>query len=861
MYLQKLEILGFKSFALKTTLEFNQKLTAIVGPNGSGKSNVADAIRWVLGEQSVKLLRGKRAEDVIFAGSDRKTRSGMAEVSIFLNNADGSAPIDYSEIVITRRVYRDGQSEYLLNNHPVRLIDINLLLARANFGQKTYSVIGQGMIDSILVSSPADRKEFFEEATGIKQYQIKREQSISKLGATYENLEQAELVLQEITPRLKTLTRQVKRLEKRGELESTLTELQKKYFGWRWAELTRHHEAIQSQYEKINQELENFKLSQQNLETKMSELQKTESLPQAYHDLKKRHDATRLELNKLIKEKTLAAAQDELKYIQKGEGEIAWLKRRREEIISEQTSVHSDLKLVTDTTAELEERLKTASGELDKLATNINLHTDNDSLAPRLKKRLRDLTNKYELWLIQVGRINSINELSQLLPQADNIKQELQTLITELDQSGAGDNWAQVLAQREGVVSEIAGIKAKLVALKDRQTGLNITLAKLNSELKNIDEALSGKGGRSVNDMADQITELEQKISELEKDMANFHQIAESAKQEFFALQNQLTQINQQTHAKENNLHELALSLAKIDTKKEDLEREMSQEIPPELALAIKTHPVSEPVSEGEMAMEIQKIKRQLEVTGGIEPEVVAEYQQTKERHDFLDKQQTDLKQAINSLEKIIQDLDATISKQFMVNFKAINEKFSKYFQVLFAGGRAQLNLQKIEPPKPDEAEVDEAADDAETKSDIDKNLVSQTAKEKFLLQEKLNANLFAGVEVQATPPGKKLSTINALSGGEKALTSIALICAIISHLPSPFVVLDEVDAALDEANSERFAAILDNLSNSTQFITITHNRATMKRSVILYGVTMGDDGISRLLSVKLDKAEEMVSN
>ena len=222
MYLQKLEILGFKSFALKTTLEFNQKLTAIVGPNGSGKSNVADAIRWVLGEQSVKLLRGKRAEDVIFAGSDRKTRSGMAEVSIFLNNADGSAPIDYSEIVITRRVYRDGQSEYLLNNHPVRLIDINLLLARANFGQKTYSVIGQGMIDSILVSSPADRKEFFEEATGIKQYQIKREQSISKLGATYENLEQAELVLQEITPRLKTLTRQVKRLEKRGELDCIL---------------------------------------------------------------------------------------------------------------------------------------------------------------------------------------------------------------------------------------------------------------------------------------------------------------------------------------------------------------------------------------------------------------------------------------------------------------------------------------------------------------------------------------------------------------------------------------------------------------------------------------------------------------
>lgn len=859
MYLQKLEIQGFKSFALKTTLEFNQKLTAIVGPNGSGKSNVADAIRWVLGEQSVKLLRGKKAEDVIFAGSDRKTRSGMAEVSIFLNNEDGATLIDYSEIVITRRVYRDGQSEYLLNNHPVRLIDINLMLARANFGQKTYSVIGQGMIDSILVSSPADRKEFFEEATGIKQYQIKREQSINKLVSTYENLEQAELILAEITPRLKTLTRQVKRLEKREELEGSLSELQKKYFGWRWSDLSNQHNEVQTKYEKINQELSTFKQTQQDLENKMGQMQKTESLPTAYYDLKKRHDTARAELNRLIKAKTLAAAQDELQHIQKGEGEIAWLKRRREEITIEQSAAQNELGLINNTKTELEGRLNKTTTELDHLALSINLQTNKPDLPAQFKKRLETLSNQYERWLGKISHVNSVSELAALLPQGDNIKQEFQILIKELGQNSSNVPWPQMLAQRENTIAEMASVKAKLIANQDRQRNLDQQIQKLTSELKNIDQALSGKDKKSSADIANQISSLEQQISELETNMANFHQIAENTKQQFFTIQNDLKQVNQRAHTKESELHELALSLAKIDTKQEDLDREMSQEIPPELAQAVKNSSSKETINEGEMALEIQKIKHQLEVTGGIEPEVVAEYQQTKERHDFLDNQQSDLKQAIGSLEKVIHDLDQTIAKQFMVNFKAINEKFSKYFQVLFEGGGAQLNLQKLEPKKrPEDEEKDVEGETETTETAVP---ISQAAKEKFLLQEKLNANLFAGVEVQATPPGKKLSTINALSGGEKALTSIALICAIISHLPSPFVVLDEVDAALDEANSERFAAILDNLADSTQFITITHNRATMKRSTILYGVTMGDDGISRLLSVKLDKAEELVKN
>ena len=233
MYLAKLEIQGFKSFAKKTVLEFNHELTAIVGPNGSGKSNVADAIRWVLGEQSLKILRGKKAEDVIFSGTNLKPRMGFAEVSLTLDNSEESSAgsaIDYREVVITRRIYRNGESEYLLNKNKVRLLDIQLLLAKASFGQRNYSIIGQGMIDAILIASPLERKEFFDEATGVRTFQLKRGQARGKLESSAENLKQSEQLIAEIEPRLKSLTRQVKRLEKKSEVETELKAWQKKYY-------------------------------------------------------------------------------------------------------------------------------------------------------------------------------------------------------------------------------------------------------------------------------------------------------------------------------------------------------------------------------------------------------------------------------------------------------------------------------------------------------------------------------------------------------------------------------------------------------------------------------------------------------
>ncbi|HLA26212.1 MAG TPA: AAA family ATPase, partial [Patescibacteria group bacterium] len=237
MQFTKLEIQGFKSFADKTTLEFSHKvsgdkkgITAVVGPNGSGKSNIADAVRWVLGEQSLKILRGKLSEDVVFAGSEMKSRLNFAEVTATFDNSDNSAPLEYPEIVIRRRIFRSGESEYHINNSKVRLQDIVLFLAKAHVGQKSYSVIGQGMIDQIFALTPEARKNFFDEATGVKEYQIKRDQAILKINHTRENLKEVEIQLAEIEPRLRSLTRQKKRLEERAEVEKTLRELQRIHF-------------------------------------------------------------------------------------------------------------------------------------------------------------------------------------------------------------------------------------------------------------------------------------------------------------------------------------------------------------------------------------------------------------------------------------------------------------------------------------------------------------------------------------------------------------------------------------------------------------------------------------------------------
>ena len=855
MYLQKLEIQGFKSFAHKTALEFNRELTAIVGPNGSGKSNIADAVRWVLGEQSVKLLRGKRAEDVIFAGSDLKSRLGMAEVSMHLNNEDGQAAIDYAEVVITRRVFRDGQSEYLLNGTPVRLMDIQLLLARANFGQKTYSVIAQGMVDSILLSSPTERKEFFEEATGIKQYQMKREQSIAKLLATYENLEQANILLAEIEPRLRSLTRQVKRLERREELEREVRELQKVYYRWRWHELERRRQQVAGRVGELENSLQHQRLAVQTLQNKLSELELSGVAADSWRELESQQVSLRQQVAELVRQQALEQARAEVGQMERGRGEIALLQQRQREITADLKNLDERLAVVEREAAAQQKSLALVLEEQTKVAAGFSRFQLGGY--PWLEQELESVVGEQmELRRTLTAAVN-LSQVKELAVKLGGLETRLQTLLKRLKQSGqlSLTDLDRLMKEREAILQQAAEMKANIKSLTREQQELKERREQLTRSLERITTELGGKTAldkQSQTKVADQLAQAEAQLKKITTTMANLQLESQGRQAQVFKLQRDLTAVRQEEHQLEQDSHEAALELARLETKLEDLERELAQEVPPELIHSIKELGEVKSLDEGATALELQKLKHQLELAGGIEPEVLTEYQQTKTRYDFLSSQTADLQSAAASLESIIRDLDATIEKKFLTSFKEINEKFTQYFKVLFGGGKAQLVLQRATAPK---EEADEPLLDEEI-AEVESTLPS--AKEKFLAAERIRASLFAGVEISATPPGKKLSGITALSGGEKALASIALICAIISCNPSPFVVLDEVDAALDEANSERYAAILDSLMSSTQFITVTHNRATMRRAAILYGVTMGDDGVSKLLSVKFSEADEL---
>jgi chromosome segregation protein len=729
MYLQKLEIQGFKSFANRTVLEFikpsqeRKGITAIVGPNGSGKSNIADAIRWVLGEQSLKLLRSKKSEDVIFFGSDKRARHGFAEVSLYLNNESKAMPVDWSEVVITRRLYRDGESEYLINKNKTRLSDIVLLLAEANFGQKSYSVIGQGMVDSILSLSPTERKAFFDEATQVSQFQIKKEQAKNKLLATQENLKQATILLEEIEPRLRSLTRQVKKLERKEEIEKELKNLQRQYYSYLWHTIEPKIIELKSKIKVMQSQEENVKKDLNEARTQLELLEKEETHTQIFKELQQEYE-------KLFEEKN-------------------GLKER--EIV-------------------LRNQIELAKHTREKIPTiPISIITD----------EIRAIDQEQKLLLEKIkNRKISLDEVENILGQ---IAERLETLLKKIT--------------------------------VEQQTSFAVD-PKITSELEAV--------AHNIEKINRRLTEVQAKISSLsEKD--------EEEKKKFFELQRTFEKKQNELNELNLKINDLKIELAKDELRKENLEAEIKQELGD--LNEVLSAKVSETFVPGEAFSTITKLKQQLAQIGGIDEDIQDEYKQTKERYEFLSTQCKDLREASKSLETVIEELESMIQKQFNSAFSQINKEFEKYFKILFGGGKAELVLQKEEQNN-----------------------------DNFGDEKNQNKEQVCGIEIYVTLPGKRAKNINILSGGEKTLVSIALICAIIASNPSPFVVLDEVDAALDESNSIRFANILESLSSKTQFIVITHNRATMQKANILYGITM-QDGVSKVLSLNLKEAEKELVN
>ena len=772
MHLTKLELQGFKTFAKKTTLTFlppskeRSPITAIVGPNGSGKSNLADAIRWVLGEQSLKLLRGKESQDVIFSGSQGKSRAGFAQVSLSLNNEDGSMPIDYVQITITRRLFRDGTSEYLLNESKVRLQDIQLLLAQSGVGQRSYSVVGQGMIDHVLVSTPEERKAFFDDATGVKPFQLKRHEAVLKLTRAHENLVDVEMLLREIEPRLRSLKRQASRLEQRDEIEGKLHALEAQYYGAQWWVLVDQLDAAKRQFEEADGKIKLERKELTSVERAAEKLEKTES----------------------------------------GDDGLAKLQ-------------------------------VTYRGAQKK-------QTENRQAQFETEKEI---------------------ELTKVRAQSNWAPLSLLKIVQEVEEVVKG------LRGLRGL-KDAAAILEMVDAVLKRSEKLSKSLQRPNPEDIKPDPKLV----EHLKDLKGQGTKIQKELAGLEAQIDAYVTQEKTERTELIEMQKTLREKQRQIHLLENRRNELQIDLARYEERQQALVREMN-EFMKERAVAVREDPLPAraipPLPEGRSTLssrskrglggvgggggsvdepyaEVQRLRYKLELIGGIDPEIMKEYGETKTRYEFLDGQVSDLHKAIRDTEKVIVELDEQIADQSKAVFSKINREFERYFKVLFGGGSCQLvKLTREEVEKVDEVAKGVTperafADTGEEERDREDVIAKKLQK---------HQDPVIGIDIQATPPGKKLKALNLLSGGERALTSIALISAIMAVNPSPFVLLDEVDAALDEANTIRFASILQELSENSQFIIITHNRATMEQADVLYGVTMGAEGVSNLLSIHLE--------
>lgn len=741
MRLKSLEINGFKSFAKKSKLDFDAPITAIVGPNGSGKSNVAESFRFVLGEQSMKSMRGKRGEDLIFNGTTASGRQNKAAVKVVLDNTDRTLDIDYDEVSIERSVHRDGVNDYAINGSPVRLKDISELLAAANIGSTGHHIISQGEADRILNSSPKDRRSMLEDALGLKAFQYKKIESERKLEKTEENVKQVQSLRKEIAPHIKFLQKQVEKIERGKELKDKLTIFYKEYLARESFYLKNTKQNFDNQTGPINEQIKSISL----------ELEK----------YKKSIDFARNKENEGNTSK-LVNLEDELHRV----------RSNRNDSVREIGQIEGEIKSLEKVKEREERESQEASVKISEVES--------------LKESIENLNE---------SDFGSVSEV------ISKIKELISGFIKE---------------RRGNVESDGSSFSEELSELKNKKKEIDIKIEDFNTQEK----------------------ELENKISALRKEIESSKTGMLEAERKVFELQTEKSDL-------ENKLNRMSLQKEALIRDEEEFRRELNEAmvlvgreaVNYEDAEVNKEQALSEDRNtQLDRRRELEKMKiRVEEIGGGSSGEILKEFNESTERDAFLIKEIEDLEKSSASLKQLIAELDEEINKRFRTGVHAINTEFQKFFELMFGGGEAALRLVKPEikkKRKDTDFDFDEEGGDVQTEEEQE--------------QEE-------GIDIHVALPRKKTKGLMMLSGGERALTSIALIFAMSAVNPPPFIILDETDAALDEANSRKYADMVENLSKQSQLILITHNRETMSRASTIYGVTMMQ-GMSELLSIKFEE-------
>lgn len=751
MRVKSLEISGFKSFARKSVFEFDSPISAIVGPNGSGKSNVAEALRFVLGEQSLKSMRGKRTEDLIFNGSKSVERQNRARVAIAFDNRDRSLPVDYDEVAIARVIHRDASSEYFINDSPVRLKDVIELLSAVHIGASGHHIISQGEADRILNTSPKERRAMIEDALGLKIYHWKINESEKKLEKTEENMRQTESLRREIAPHIKFLKKQVEKVEQARSLREELLGLYGDYLKREETYLKHTRETLHDEKQKLDHELSEIGAI----------LAHAEELRGTKH--------------------TESAESVELMQVRQ---EMGGLRRERDALAHKIGRLEGMIEYE-------ERRLKSAASET---------HTAQEKMIST--REVQDIAQTLHDELLQAEQSEDLFNIKTILGHA---RARMAKFLESLR-----DGEEPVAEQDTKAIEELEALRDEHKTLLDTQKTLEARISELEIHAHKLEAIIESKRAQTTE--AERASfEARSKKQEITLRLSMVHEHIENLGREEVAFREELREGG------------ILVGRAILDY----------VQLPEDPESTTTT-------SRGEQEARRKKIERlkiRLEeaMGGGSGDDIMREYEESVERDEFLARELEDLKKSAESLHELCRELEETLSVQFKEGITKINKQFSEFFTLMFGGGSASLNI-SIEKKK---KRVEEDTDIAEGPDEED-----EEAEE--------------GIEVAISLPHKKIHGLQMLSGGERALTSIALIFAVSQVNPPPFLVLDETDAALDEANSRKYGDMVATLAQYSQLIVITHNRETMSRAGIIYGVTMSSDAISRLLSIKFDEAVQL---
>lgn len=756
MRLKRLELIGFKSFGKKAVLEFNSQITAVVGPNGSGKSNVAEGIRFVLGEQSMKSMRGKRGEDLIFNGSQSTSRSNRGGVTIVFDNSKREFALDFDEVAIGREVYRDGTNQYFINGSQVRLKDIFELLAAVHIGASGHHMISQGEADRILNANPKERREMLEDALGLKIYQYKRAESERRLERTEVNMKEAEALRREIAPHLRFLKKQVEKINEGKELRDRLVGLYREYLKreeiyleHKKNEIAGRKHAPADELAELSKKIEHARELLRGESAADEKSTRLLDVEQKLRHVRSRHDELA---------RTAGRVDGMMEAQERG-------LRKREEVLSRKEDVpvrFGDIEILhTDTDQELAEaersddmghvkwRIGNARGKLNNF---IHRHRENAGARTLSEEDYRELNDLKE------QKTKADEDLRAIAEESLSLETQYQQVKSEIDAEKERSR------DTERALFEMMARRGELQSALDRIRNEEENLAR---DLRRLEEELNEAGillGRTV---------LEYSAVPL---------VVEEIIREPREIQ---------------------------EVRRRDIER-------------------------GKIKLE------DIGAAGGEDAE--REYQETNERDLFLAKEISDLEKTKESLYQLIAELNEKLDTEFKDGVKKINKQFAEFFRLMFGGGLAELNIVKIEKRK--------------RRSDLEVDLSDIPGEQSPEPAEGDEDE--EGIDIAVSLPHKKIRGLQMLSGGERALTSIALLFAISQVNPPPFMVLDETDAALDEANSRKYGDMIENLAKYSQLMVITHNRETMSRAGVLYGITMGSDAVSKILSIAFDEAVEV---